>query len=63
MKNEQLPLLDEVAKAKNATIIDLYKALDGKKEMFPDKVHPNADGAKVMAETIAAALKPVVPAK
>ena len=38
---------------KNATIIDLYTALSGKQELFPDKIHPNAAGAKLMAETIA----------
>ncbi len=37
-------------------MIDLYAALSDKKELFPDKVHPNAEGAKLMAETIARAI-------
>ncbi|MHC4201191.1 MAG: GDSL-type esterase/lipase family protein [Planctomycetota bacterium] len=56
MKNEVIPLLDEVARRTGLPIIDLYAALSGKKHMFPDTVHPNAAGAKVMAETIHAVL-------
>jgi lysophospholipase L1-like esterase len=50
---EIVPLLDKAAKAKDAKEIDLYKALSGHADLFPDKVHPNAEGAKLMAETIA----------
>jgi lysophospholipase L1-like esterase len=53
VKNEIIPILQKVAKDKNATIIDLYAPLSGKPELFPDKIHPNAAGAKLMAETIA----------
>ena len=56
MKEEVIPLIDEVAKQASVKIIDLYAALSDKKEMFPDTVHPNAAGAKVMAETISAAI-------
>jgi lysophospholipase L1-like esterase len=54
MKEEVMPLIDDVAKQANVKIIDLYAALSDKKEMFPDTVHPNAAGAKVMAQTISA---------
>lgn len=37
-------------------VIDLYTVLSNMPKLFPDKVHPNADGAKLMAETIAKAL-------
>lgn len=63
---EIIPLLDEAAKAKDAKVIDLYKALSDHAKLFPDKVHPNAEGAKLMAETIAMTLvekKEAVPAK
>jgi len=53
---ELIPLLDEAAKARNAKVIDLYKALSDHAKLFPDKVHPNAEGAKLMAETIAMTL-------
>lgn len=56
MKEEVIPMINEVSKQTGAEIIDLYSALSDKKEMFPDTVHPNAAGAKVMAEKISAAL-------
>ena len=56
IREEILPLIDEVSKTANVQIIDLYSALSGRKELFPDRVHPNAEGAKVMAETIAEVL-------
>ena len=51
-----IPQVQALAKRKGLPIIDLYAALSGKPEMFPDKIHPNAAGAKVMAETIEAAI-------
>jgi acyl-CoA thioesterase I len=56
IKGEQLPVLRNVAKETNATLVDLYAALSDKKEMFPDKVHPNAEGATVIARTVCTAL-------
>ena len=47
-----IPIIRKVAKDTNLPIVDLYQALSGKPEMFPDKIHPNAAGAKVMAKTI-----------
>ena len=52
-----IPIIRKVAKDTNLPIVDLYRALSGKPEMFPDKIHPNAAGAKVMAETIHYVLK------
>lgn len=57
MKKEVIPLIDKVAKEADVPIIDLYSALSNKKQMFPDTVHPNAAGAKIMAETIAKVIK------
>jgi lysophospholipase L1-like esterase len=50
------PKLESLGEDLQLPVIDLYAALSNKKELFPDKVHPNAEGAKVMAETVAAAL-------
>jgi lysophospholipase L1-like esterase len=54
--DEIIPMVRQVAKDSNATIIDLNGALSGKKELFPDTVHPNAAGAKLMAAAIYHAL-------
>ncbi len=51
-----MPVLDAVAKELNLGIIDMYEALDGKPELIPDRVHPNAKGASVMARTAFEAL-------
>lgn len=56
MKEEVMPLIDEVAKKAKVKIIDLYAALSDKKELFPDAVHPNAAGATLMAKAIAATI-------
>ena len=52
-----IPVIQKIAKEKKLPVINLHKALSGHPEMFPDKIHPNAAGAKLMAETIAAALR------
>jgi acyl-CoA thioesterase-1 len=52
IKNEIIPLINQVAEETGIKIIDLYKALSYKKELFPDTVHPNAEGAELIAETI-----------
>jgi len=54
--HEVIPLVRQVAHQSKAQIIDLYKPLSGKKELFPDTVHPNNDGAKLMAEIVYKAL-------
>ncbi|HTJ78681.1 MAG TPA: GDSL-type esterase/lipase family protein [Rariglobus sp.] len=50
-------ILRSVAAAHHLKVIDPGSAMNHKAEMFPDGVHPNADGAKAMAGVIAAALK------
>jgi acyl-CoA thioesterase I len=53
IKGEVVPLVLQVAKTSKTTAIDLYTALSNKPKMFPDKIHPNAEGAAVMAKVIA----------
>jgi acyl-CoA thioesterase-1 len=57
IKDEVVPLVDKAAKATKSEIIGLHKALSGKTELFPDKVHPNAEGAKRIAETVYKAVR------
>ena len=52
VKGEVIPLLEGVAKKKKLPIIDLYKALSGIKQHFPDGIHPNAKGAEILARAV-----------
>ena len=57
VKDEVIPIVRAVAKETDLPVIDLYAALDGKDALIPDKVHPNAEGAAILAKTIFAAVK------
>lgn len=52
MELEQTPMIEAVAYQTGCEIADLYHALSGQKELFPDGIHPNAGGAAVIAETL-----------
>jgi len=52
MKDELIPLIDTVIKQTNTKLIDLNTALSDKKELFPDGIHPNAQGYTIIARTI-----------
>jgi len=60
IRDEILPLIDRIAEEKGVPVIDLYTALLDYGRLFPDNIHPNAEGAGVMAETIAPFLLGVV---
>lgn len=53
IRDEILPLIEQIAAQKNVPVIDLYTALLDHGVLFPDNIHPNAEGAGVMARTIA----------
>lgn len=48
----------EVCDRRKIPVIDLNDALMGHPEMFPDKIHPNAAGATLMAKTVYQAIRP-----
>nr|MBI1229251.1 sialate O-acetylesterase [Cytophagales bacterium] len=50
---EMRPMLKKIARATGAKIIDLHKPFAAKAGLFPDGVHPNAEGNAQMAERIA----------
>lgn len=57
--NEVLPAIRKVAaetKNKRVELVDLYSAFKDKKDLFSDGVHPNKEGAKQLASTIASAI-------
>ena len=56
IRTEVIPLLKEIAVEKQTKTIDLYAVLEGKKEMVPDKVHPNAEGYKLIGAAVHKAL-------
>ena len=49
---EVIPYVEEVASKTGCRLIDLYTPLSKMPENIPDGVHPNAAGAKLMAETV-----------
>ncbi len=56
VKNEVIPLINQISHSRNVPVIDLYEPLSGKPEQFPDKIHPNAEGAHGIAKEIYAVL-------
>ena len=56
IREELLPIIRQVAKAEKCKVIDLYSTLEGKKQFFPDRVHPNKDGATLIAQGVYQAL-------
>lgn len=50
--DEILPMIDDISAQTGAPVIDLYAALEDQGSLFPDGIHPNAEGAGLMAEAI-----------
>ena len=48
-----IPAIEKLAKEENCRVIDLYSEFNGKGNLFPDQIHPNAEGAGLMAKFIA----------
>jgi lysophospholipase L1-like esterase len=49
---EELPILDKVAQDTGAGVIDVYAALKDHPDHLPDNVHPDAEGATLMARAV-----------
>lgn len=47
--NHVYPIVQQVAKKRNLVFVDTHEAFEGKAELFPDKIHPNAEGAERLA--------------
>ena len=47
-----IPVVEKLAKKQKLPVIDLYSALTGKGDLFPDHIHPNPEGAGLMAKAI-----------
>ncbi len=48
-----IPLIQQLPTYRAVEVIDLYTPLEELGHLFPDYLHPNAEGAKVIAEVIA----------
>ena len=49
---EQIPMIDTIAKETGSGVIDMHGATKDKDAMFPDKVHPNTEGATELAKAV-----------
>jgi len=56
VKEEILPMVDQIAEQTKATIIDLHTALADPATMIGDGIHPTVEGAGLIAETVSTAL-------
>jgi acyl-CoA thioesterase-1 len=61
LENENLvegiiPRIEQIANEKGLQIIDVYSALENHPEYFPDGVHPNSEGATIIANEVYKAL-------
>lgn len=52
-----VPIIKGVARERGLPLIDIHSALSGHDSLFPDKVHPNDDGAELIARTVAPAIR------
>jgi len=52
-----LPLVEKLAATNNLTMIDLYTGMAGAGVYFPDGVHPDEAGARMMAGIVARSIK------
>ncbi len=52
-----IPRILQVAHQLSLPVIDVYSALSGHPECFPDGVHPNADGAQIIANSVYQSIK------
>ena len=57
ISKEIIPMIKKVARKNKLPVIDLHTVMDGKPELFPDRIHPNEKGAKIMAKAVYEAIK------
>ena len=50
--NGVIPYIKEVAQEENIPLVDLNTPMQGKRQYFPDTIHPNEEGQKILAQLI-----------
>ncbi len=53
----EIPIIKKLAEKNNLSVMDLHSQMSGDGKYFFDGIHPNEEGAKIMAEVIARDLK------
>lgn len=56
LTQELIPLIDQIAGQTGVHVIDMYAAMEGVGHLYADGVHPNAEGAGLIAKQVAAVL-------
>ena len=56
IEHELRPLLADLARTEGVVLIDLFTPLRDRHDLAPDHVHPNAEGAGIIARTVAEAI-------
>jgi acyl-CoA thioesterase-1 len=56
LTEEVIPKINEAARKEKLPVIDLYAPFEGKANLFPDGVHPDVNGARIMAREVYARL-------
>jgi len=56
IRNEVNPMINQLAGELGLPVIDLYQALQNRGDLFPDQIHPNTEGAEIMARKVYLAL-------
>ncbi|OIP82439.1 MAG: hypothetical protein AUK44_07775 [Porphyromonadaceae bacterium CG2_30_38_12] len=54
-----IPMVKKIAKQRKLKVINLYKTMSNHAEMFPDKIHPNQQGAMRIAKRVAKEVRKV----
>ena len=50
--NGVIPMIREVAQEENLPLVDLNTPFQGKRQYFPDTIHPNEEGQSIIADII-----------
>ncbi len=52
LKHRIIPSIHHVSQTRNTPVIEVNAALQGRPDLFPDAIHPNAEGAAIIAQTV-----------
>jgi len=56
IRNVIIPLIEQLPTYRTVEVIDMYTPLEESGHLFPDQLHPNAEGAGMIAEIVASVI-------